>query len=102
MVDADFFVTGHQPCDLGFRQANHRQIIIDGTNPYPAYCLFPTTSPTTIDALMKCVHIIDVAKPVVCSLAPGDTIERAGHRESTPSRASPPGRLPAKADSPRP
>ena len=41
MVDADFFVTGHQPCDLGFRQANHRQIIIDGTNPYPCYCLFP-------------------------------------------------------------
>ena len=41
MVDADFFVTGHQPCDEGFRQANHRQIIIDGTNPYPCYCLFP-------------------------------------------------------------
>ena len=41
MVDADWFITGHQPCDEGFRQANHRQIIIDGTNPYPAYCLFP-------------------------------------------------------------
>ena len=35
MVDADFFVTGHQPCDEGFRQANHRQIIIDGTTPIP-------------------------------------------------------------------
>ena len=57
MVDADCFVTGHQPCDEGFRQANHRQIIIDGTDPYPAYCLFPTTSPTTIEALLKCVHI---------------------------------------------
>ncbi|MGZ3337980.1 MAG: metallophosphoesterase, partial [Isosphaeraceae bacterium] len=28
MVDADWFITGHQPCDEGFRQANHRQIII--------------------------------------------------------------------------
>jgi hypothetical protein len=36
MVDADFFVTGHQPCDDGFRQANHRQIIVDGTKPRPA------------------------------------------------------------------
>ncbi|MGC8644336.1 MAG: metallophosphoesterase [Isosphaeraceae bacterium] len=60
MVDADLFVTGHQPCDDGFRQANHRQIIIDGTNPYPAYCLFPARSPATIDSLMKSVHILDM------------------------------------------
>ena len=60
MVDADFFITGHQPCDDGFRQANHRQIIIDGTNPYPAYCLFPAQSPVTIDSLMKSIHILDV------------------------------------------
>jgi hypothetical protein len=59
MVDADFFVCGHQPCDNGFRQANHRQIIIDGTDPYPAYCLFPATTPTTIDALFRCVHLVD-------------------------------------------
>jgi hypothetical protein len=63
MVDADYFICGHQPCDEGFRQANHRQIIIDGTDPYPAYCLFPTTAPTTIEALMECVHIIDVTAP---------------------------------------
>ncbi len=36
MVDADWFITGHQPCDERcFRLANHRQIIIDGTDPYP-------------------------------------------------------------------
>ncbi len=58
MVDADFFVTGHQPCDLGFRQANHRQIIIDGTNPYPTYCLFPTDRPMTIESLLASVHRI--------------------------------------------
>jgi hypothetical protein len=60
-VDADWFLTGHQPCDEGFLQANHRQIIIDGTDPYPAYCLFPTDPPMTIESLLKCVHIIDVA-----------------------------------------
>jgi hypothetical protein len=51
LVDADLFVTGHQPCDEGFRQANHRQIIIDGTDPYPSYCLFPAREPLTIEAL---------------------------------------------------
>ena len=60
MVDADWFITGHQPCDEGFRQASHRQIIIDGTNPYPAYCLFPAREPATIESLMKCIHILDV------------------------------------------
>lgn len=56
MVDADWFVTGHQPCDDGFRQANHRQIIIDGTDPFPAYCLFPTNTPVTIASLLAGVR----------------------------------------------
>ncbi|MGZ3300867.1 MAG: metallophosphoesterase [Isosphaeraceae bacterium] len=60
MVDADWFITGHQPCDEGFRQANHRQIIIDGTNPYPAYCLFPAFGAVTIESLLKSTHILDV------------------------------------------
>ncbi len=60
LVDADWFITGHQPCDGGFRQANHRQIIIDGTNPYPAYCLFPARSPVTIEVLMNSIHILDL------------------------------------------
>ena len=60
MVDADWFITGHQPCDEGFRQANHRQIIIDGTNPYPAYCLFPALGAVTIESLLKSTHILDV------------------------------------------
>jgi len=53
MVDADWFITGHQPCDQGFRQANHRQIIIDGTDPLPAYCLFPAVEPVTMELLLK-------------------------------------------------
>jgi len=59
MVNADFFVTGHQPCDEGFRQANHRQIIIDGTDPYPCYCLFPANQPVSVESLLSCVRFID-------------------------------------------
>ena len=58
MVDADLFITGHQPCDDGFRLANVRQIIIDGTDPFPAYCLFPASGPVTIQSLLGCVHVI--------------------------------------------
>jgi hypothetical protein len=58
MVDADWFVTGHQPCDDGFRLANHRQIIIDGTDPYPAYCLFPANTAVTIGSLLKNIHVL--------------------------------------------
>ena len=61
IVDADWFVTGHQPCDEGFRQANHRQIIIDGTDPYPAYCLFPAEGPVSIESLLAGVHILSTA-----------------------------------------
>ena len=57
LVDADLFITGHQPCDEGFRQANHRQIIIDGTEPYPAYCLFPARGPVTIESLLDCIRV---------------------------------------------
>jgi hypothetical protein len=58
IVDADLFITGHQPCDDGFRQANHRQIIIDGTDPYPAYCLFAAKEPATIESLMAGVKVL--------------------------------------------
>jgi hypothetical protein len=60
LVDADWFITGHQPCEHGFHLANHRQIIIDGTDPYPAYCLFPAQPPVTIQSLLKCVQVIDL------------------------------------------
>jgi hypothetical protein len=60
MVDADLFVTGHQPCDEGFRQANHRQVIIDGTDPRPCYCLFHASEPLSIESLVKSVHAVDV------------------------------------------
>lgn len=62
MVDAEFFVTGHQPCEAGYRQANHRQIIIDGTDPYPAYCLFTTGSALTIDQLLQSVRLVPLLR----------------------------------------
>jgi hypothetical protein len=60
MVDADLFVTGHQPCESGFRQANHRQLIVDGTNPYPAFCRFPAREPVTIESLLGSVKVMNV------------------------------------------
>ena len=57
IVDADWFITGHQPCDDGFRQANHRQIIIDGTDPYPTYCLFPARGSATVESLLQGVRV---------------------------------------------
>ena len=61
MVDADWFITGHQPCDEGFRQANHRQIIIDGTDPYPTYCLFPAREPMSMDRLRAGLRVVPLA-----------------------------------------
>jgi hypothetical protein len=60
IVDADLFITGHQPCDEGFRQANRRQLIIDGTDPYPAYCLFPASKPVTIESLLAGVKTLSL------------------------------------------
>jgi hypothetical protein len=60
MVDADWFITGHQPCDEGFRQANHRQIIIDGRAIDPTYCLFPAREPMTIERLVACVKALPI------------------------------------------
>lgn len=62
LVDADLFVCGHQPCDEGFRRANHRVLILDGTDPLPSCCLVSTRSPLTIDALVDGArHIHPVA-----------------------------------------
>jgi hypothetical protein len=57
LVDADFFVCGHQPCDEGFRVANHRMLILDGTDPYPASCLFPATRSVAFEDLVAGVRV---------------------------------------------
>lgn len=64
LMDADCFITGHQPCDDSVRVANHRLLIVDGTGPYPSYCLFPTSGPETVHSLREKVRIIDLAAGV--------------------------------------
>ena len=32
-------------------------LIIDGTEPYPAYCLFPAREPVTIESLLDCIRV---------------------------------------------
>lgn len=58
MVDADLFICGHQPCEEGFQKANHRQLIIDGTDPYPACCLFNAQEPATLDSLVEGIRLL--------------------------------------------
>jgi len=58
MVDLDWFITGHQPCELGHRIANHRQLIIDGTDPEPTACLFDARAPTTLDRLVEGIRLL--------------------------------------------
>lgn len=62
MLDADLFITGHQPCDEGYRQANHRQIIIDGTDPFPMYCLFNGRGSVTIERLLEGVRPVPMSR----------------------------------------
>jgi Calcineurin-like phosphoesterase len=57
IVDADLFVCGHQPCDEGFKRANDRLVILDGTDPIGAYCLFPARGPIGIDDLLADVKV---------------------------------------------
>jgi hypothetical protein len=58
MIDADLFVCGHQPCEAGFLQANHRQLILDGTDPYPTGCLFPARGSIDMATLVAGVRMI--------------------------------------------
>lgn len=60
MVDADYFITGHQPCEHGFREANHRQIIIDGTDPSPSFLKFPATGEVTMESLLAGARVMSL------------------------------------------
>ena len=62
LVDADLFISGHQPCDSGYRQANHRTLILDGTDPYPTYCLFPASTPIDIEHLLAGVRPVPMPR----------------------------------------
>lgn len=62
MMDVDLFVNGHQPCpESGFMQPNHRQVIVDGTGPTPAYCLFSAREPLGIDDLVEGTRLCPIS-----------------------------------------
>lgn len=56
MMDVDLFVIGHHACDEGFRRANDRTLILDGTDPFPAACLFNAKGPAAIETLLDGVR----------------------------------------------
>lgn len=58
MMDADWLVTGHQPCDEGFTVVNSKQIIIDGTDPFPTFLHFSATEPMTLESLKAGLHVL--------------------------------------------
>lgn len=47
LVDADWVVTGHIPCDTGVWPPNERQIVLDAMQSPAGYCLFPADRPLT-------------------------------------------------------
>jgi hypothetical protein len=59
LVDADLFITGHQPCDEGFRAPNPRQLILDSTEPKPTACLFPGTGPIRMSTLLAGIRSLE-------------------------------------------
>jgi hypothetical protein len=55
LVDADWLITGHIPCDRGFDLPNSFQIILDSLGARAGYCLFPAGQTLTRDDLVKSI-----------------------------------------------
>ncbi|MFL5243348.1 MAG: metallophosphoesterase [Gemmataceae bacterium] len=55
LVDADWLITGHIPCDQGYDRPNPHQIILDSLGAVAAYCLFPTEKRLNYEELSACV-----------------------------------------------
>lgn len=52
MVDADWFVIGHHPCEEGFRRLNDRVLVLDATDPNPCACLFSASGTISLETLV--------------------------------------------------
>jgi hypothetical protein len=57
-VNASFLITGHVPCDEGFRVPNEVQLVLDSQEPPAACCLFPANRPTTHAEIVSGVSIL--------------------------------------------
>jgi hypothetical protein len=58
LMDADLFVIGHHACEEGFRRANDRTLILDGTDPSPHACLFNAKEPAAVETLLDGVRLL--------------------------------------------
>jgi hypothetical protein len=58
LVGGKLLVTGHLPCDQGYKVPNEQQIVVDSQEPPAAYCLFPTNRPLTHAELVACVSLL--------------------------------------------
>lgn len=56
-VKAELLITGHLPCDEGFRVPNERQVVLDSQEPPAGYCLFPVDRSLTHSELVACVTV---------------------------------------------
>jgi hypothetical protein len=55
LVDADWLITGHIPCDRGYDLPNDNQIILDSMGAVAAFCLFPAEKRLTREELIACI-----------------------------------------------
>ena len=58
LVDADWIITGHIPCEEGFSFPNDQQIILDSASSPAAYCLVPTSRNLTHEEFIATVRKI--------------------------------------------
>jgi len=58
LVDCDFLVSGHIPCDHGFATPNAQQVIIDSCSSPAACMLLPADRPLTRHTFYACVRLL--------------------------------------------
>jgi Calcineurin-like phosphoesterase len=58
LVDADFLITGHMPCDQGFQMPSERHLIVDSQASPAACALVPTTRPLEAGELGRFVTLL--------------------------------------------
>ena len=63
MVDADWLITGHVPCEAGFAVPNDRQIILDSLGAAAGYCVFQAGGLRRRDSVRAAISQPDDSKP---------------------------------------
>jgi hypothetical protein len=58
LVDADWLITGHIPCEQGFDLPNPYQVILDSLGACAGYCLLPAKQGLSHDELIACIAIL--------------------------------------------